>query len=92
MQVKGKIVKNPIIKDKVIFSAIKESDDQRPMQIVLFKQSRPLALTNALSNVKLNDEVTITGRLEQNPRNNEIQIIIDDIELEYKDIPCPDYF
>lgn len=92
MQLKGKIVKTPVIKDKVIFSAIKESEEQKPMQLVLFKQSRPLQLTRMLSELKIGDEVTITGRIESNPRNNETQIIIDDIEIEYKDIPCPDYF
>lgn len=92
MQLKGKIVKTPVIKDKVIFSAIKESEEQKPMQLVLFKQSRPLQLTRMLSELKIGDEVTITGRIESNPRNNETQIIIDDIEIEYQDIPCPEYF
>lgn len=92
MKLTGKIVKAPIIKDKVIFSAIKESEEQKPIQLVLFKQSRPISLSNALSNVKIDDEVTITGRIERNPRNNETQIIIDDIEIAYKEIPCPEYF
>ena len=92
MKITGKIVKTPIVKDKVIFSAIRESEEQKPMQIVLFKQSRPISLSNMLSNVKIDDQVTITGRLEPNPRNNEIQIIVDDIEVEYEDTPCPEYF
>lgn len=92
MKITGKIAKTPIVTDKVIFSAIRESDEQKPIQLVLFKKSRPLSMTSMLSNVKLGDEVTIKGRMEPNPRNNEIQIIIDDIEIEYKDIPCPEYF
>lgn len=92
MKITGKIVKTPIVKDKVIFSAIRESEEQKPMQIVLFKQSRPISLSDMLSNVKIDDQVTITGRLEPNPRNNEIQIIVDDIEVEYEDTPCPEYF
>ncbi len=92
MKITGKIVKTPIVKDKVIFSAIRESEEQKPMQIVLFKQSRPISLSNMLSNVKIDDQVTITGRLEPNPRNNEIQIIVDDIEVEYEDTPCPEFF
>jgi aspartyl/asparaginyl-tRNA synthetase len=92
MKITGKIVKTPIVSDKVIFSAIRESAEQKPMQVVLFRQARPLALTQMLSNVKIDDEVTITGRLEPNPRNNEIQIIVDDIEIEHKDTPCPEYF
>ncbi|NTW90457.1 MAG: hypothetical protein HGA35_00730 [Erysipelotrichaceae bacterium] len=92
MNITGKITKTPIITDKVIFSAIRESEDQNPIQIVLFKKSRPLSLSSMLSDVKLGDEVTIKGRMEPNPRNNEIQIIVDDIEIDYKDIPCPEYF
>lgn len=92
MKITGKIVKAPIIKDKVIFSAIRESAEQKPMQLVLFRQARPLSLTQMLSNVKIDDQVTITGRLEPNPRNNEIQIIVDDIEVEYEDTPCPEFF
>lgn len=92
MKMTGKIAKTPIVTDKVIFSAIRESDEQKPIQVVLFKKSRPLSMTSMLSNVKLGDEVTIKGRMEPNPRNNEIQIIVDDIEIEYKDTPCPEYF
>lgn len=92
MNITGKIAKTPVVTDKVIFSAIRESEEQNPIQLVLFKKSRPLSLSSMLSNVKLGDEVTIKGRIESNPRNNETQIIIDDIEIEYKDIPCPDYF
>ena len=92
MKITGKIAKTPVVTDKVIFSAIKESDDQKPIQLVLFKKSRPLSMSSMLSDVKLGDQVTIKGRMEPNPRNNEMQIVVDDIEIEYKDIPCPEYF
>jgi len=92
MKITGKIAKTPIVTDKVIFSAIRESEEQKPMQVVLFKRSRPISLATMLSNVKMDDEVTITGRLEPNPRNNEIQIIVDDIEIECEDTPCPEFF
>jgi aspartyl/asparaginyl-tRNA synthetase len=92
MKITGKIVKTPVVKDKVIFSAIKETEEQKPIQLVLFRQSRPISLANMLTNVKIDDQVTITGRLEPNPRNNEIQIIVDDIEIQYEDTPCPEYF
>lgn len=81
MQIKGEIAKLPIVKEKVIFSAIKENND-KPIQLVLFKNSRPATLTDILSNANLGDVVTINGRLENNPQNKEIQIIIDDIELD----------
>jgi len=92
MKITGTIAKAPVVKDKVIFSAIKEAEGQKPIQLVLFRQSRPISLSNMLNNVKLNDEVTITGRMESNPRTNEAQIIIDDIEVGYKDTPCPESF
>jgi len=92
MKITGRIAKMPMIKEKVIFSAIKESEEQKPIQIVLFKQSRPIILTKMLSELKSNDVVTITGKLERNPRNNETQIIIDDIELDYKEVTCPESF
>lgn len=92
MNITGKIAKTPVVTDKVIFSAIRESEEQNPIQLVLFKKSRPLSLSSMLSNAKLGDQVTIKGRMEPNPRNNEMQIIVDDIEIDYKDIPCPEYF
>jgi aspartyl/asparaginyl-tRNA synthetase len=94
MKITGKIVKTPIVKEKVIFTAIKEAADQKPIQLVLFRTARPLALSTMLSNVKIDDEVTITGRLESNPKSSEIQIVIDDIDIkqEYKELPLPEYF
>lgn len=81
MKLTGTIVKLPIVKEKIIFTSIKEDGDT-PIQAVLFRTARPATLSNILINAKLDDKVTITGRLEKNPKNNEIQIIIDDIELE----------
>lgn len=94
MKITGKIVKAPIVKEKVIFTAVKEAADQKPIQVVLFRTARPLALSNMLINAKIDDEVTITGRLESNPKNNEIQVVIDDIDIkkEYKEVPLPEYF
>jgi len=92
MKITGTIAKTPVVKDKVIFSAIKEAEGQKPIQLVLFRQSRPISLSNMLNNVKLNDQVTISGRMESNPRTNEPQIIIDDIEVQHKDTSCPEYF
>jgi aspartyl/asparaginyl-tRNA synthetase len=81
MKITGTIVKLPIVKEKIIFTSIKEDEDA-PIQAVLFRSARPAKLSNLLINAKLDDKVTITGRLEKNPKNNEMQIIIDDIESE----------
>lgn len=93
MQMSGKIVKLPIVKDKIIFTAIQEGKD-KPIQAVLFRTARPAKLSTMLSLLKVDDEVTITGRLESNPMNKEMQIVIDDIQsnIKQEETPCPDYF
>lgn len=93
MKITGTIVKQPIVKEKIIFTSIKEDNDT-PIQAVLFKSSRPAKLTQMLTNIKLNDKVTIIGRLEKNPRNNEMQIVIDDIDFDQEYIipPVPNEF
>ena len=93
MKITGTIVKQPIIKEKIIFTSIKEDNDT-PIQAVLFKSSRPAKLAQMLTKIKLNDKVTIIGRLEKNPKNNEMQIVIDDIDFEdtYEITPMPDEF
>lgn len=92
MQLQGTIAKAPAIRDKVIFSAIKADNIIKPIQIVLFRKNRDAALTEFLSNAKLGDRITITGRTEKNPYNNETQIIIDDIVGAVKEIPMPSVF
>lgn len=93
MKITGTIVKQPIVRDKIIFTSIKEDNDT-PIQAVLFRSSRPAKLANMLTNIKLDDKVTIIGRLEKNPKNNEMQIVIDDIDFEETTYvsPMPDEF
>lgn len=96
LKLDGKIAKDPAIRDKVIFSAIKVDGypEKKPVQIVLFRKNRDAALSEHLSNAKLGDSITIIGRSEKNPYNNEVQIILDDIVGldKTKDIPCPTSF
>lgn len=95
MQITGTIVKKPIIKEKIIFTSIKEENDS-PIQAVLFRTNRPAKLSEALMNANLDDKVTIIGRLEKNPKNNEMQIVIDDFISETEDLnflsPMPEVF
>lgn len=93
MQITGTIIKQPIVKEKIIFTTIKEDNDS-PIQAVLFRTSRPQALSDILINAKLEDKVTIIGRLEKNPQNNEMQIVIDDIDTGQTATiaPMPDAF
>lgn len=99
MQISGTVAKAPRVLDKVIFSAIKHEQCDKPIQLVLFRKNRPASLTNALSNAKVGDPITIIGKQEKNPTTNETQIIVTDIigvEVEVgqstKDIPCPSVF
>jgi len=92
MELTGKIAKTPAIRDKVIFAAIKADNIIKPIQIVLFRKSRPAELTNLLSNAKLGDSITIKGKTEKNPRTGETQIIIDDIIGAQLEMECPTSF
>ena len=74
----GTIAKKILIKEKVIMSAIK-IDDANPIQIVLFPQHRPDVIKDILTNANIGDEITVVGKMEKNPRNNENQIIIDEL-------------
>jgi hypothetical protein len=76
---KGTIAKEPKVTEKSVFSAIKTDNASNPIQIVLFTNHRPPIIKEILSNVKIGDEITIIGKLEKNPRNNENQIIIDEL-------------
>jgi len=95
MEVTGKIAKEPAIRDKVIFSAIKIDNVNNPIQIVLFRKNRPAALSEFLSNAKLGDEITIIAKAEKNPYNNETQYIINNIlnaDQTEENTPCPTVF
>lgn len=77
----GTIAKQPIIKDKVIFSAIKTPTLDRPTQLVLFKEHRATKFIELLSNVNLGDVVTVVGKMQKNKLNNETEISVEEIYL-----------
>jgi aspartyl/asparaginyl-tRNA synthetase len=76
---KGTIAKQPIIKDKVIFSAIKMQGETNPVQLVLFKSTVDSKFVELLSNLKLNDEITVAGKEQRNKLNNQREISIAEI-------------
>lgn len=76
---KGTIAKQPIVRDKVIFSAIKTQDAERPTQLVLFKDKIDSKFVELLANVNLGDEVTVAGKMQKNKLNNETEISIAEI-------------
>ena len=76
---KGTIAKQPIIKDKVIFSAIKMPNADRPIQLVLFKSTVDKNYADLLSTLILNDEIMVAGKMQKNKLNNETEISIAEI-------------
>lgn len=76
---KGTIAKQPIVKDKVIFSAIKMQDADRPIQLVLFKSTVDKNYADLLATLNLNDEITVAGKMQKNKLNNETEISIAEI-------------
>lgn len=75
---KGIIAKELKSTPKVMYSALKIAEN-KPMQLVLYINHRPPILKDVLTNANVGDEVTVVGKLETNPRNNETQIVIDEI-------------
>lgn len=73
----GTISRVPLVRDRVIFSAM--TIDDKPVQIVLFRQSRPIHLGETLKALKVGDPITISGKRDLNTKTSEPQIIIDDI-------------
>lgn len=76
---KGTIAKQPIIKDKIIFSAIKTANSDKPIQIVLFKGTVEKKFADLLETLNLNDEITIAGKEQRNKLNNQREISIAEI-------------
>ena len=76
---KGTIAKQPIVKEKVIFSAIKLPDSNKPIQLVLFKSTVDKNYADLLATLNLNDEITVAGKMQKNKLNNETEISIAEI-------------
>jgi hypothetical protein len=73
---KGTIAKQPVVRDKVIFSAIKTQDAERPTQLVLFKDKIEKEFVDLLANSNLGDQVTVIGKMQKNKLNNETEISV----------------
>lgn len=93
MNLNGTIIRPAINKENVIFASI-EDEQNSAIQIVLFKKYRPKQIAEEIINAELGDNVTIIGKLETNPMNNEAQVIVDKFinhsKVQY--LPCPTEF
>jgi len=76
---KGTIAKQPIVRDKVIFSAIKTDNADKPTQLVLFKDKIDNKFVELLASLNLGDQVTVAGKMQKNKLNNETEISIAEI-------------
>jgi hypothetical protein len=76
MKFEGTIVKEPIIKEKVIITAIKMPNRENPIQMVAFPAYRDAETIDNIKSFKINDSVVVYGNEETNPKSKERQIII----------------
>jgi hypothetical protein len=72
----GTIVKEVIVKDKVIITALKMADRDKPTQLVVFPAYRDAEVIDTVKAFQVNDTVTVYGKEESNPKTKELQIII----------------
>jgi hypothetical protein len=76
MKFEGTIVKEPIIKEKVIITALKMPNRENPIQMVVFPAYRDAETIDNIKAFKIDDSVIVYGNEETNPKSKERQIII----------------
>ena len=76
MKFEGTIVKEPIIKEKVIITAIKMPNRENPIQMVVFPAYRDAETIDNIKAFKIDDKVIIYGNEETNPKSKERQIMV----------------
>ena len=76
MKFEGIVVKEPIIKEKVIITALKLPNRENPIQIVVFPAYRDAETVDNIKAFKIDDKVIIYGNEETNPKSKERQIIV----------------
>lgn len=77
----GIIAKAPVIREKVIYSALSLARNANPIQLVCFPGRAKIA-AKVLSGVKINDQVTITGVKQRSPYTAEEQIVLTQVKPE----------
>jgi hypothetical protein len=89
MKYTGTIVKEPIIQEKKITTAIKINNAEKPIQVILFPGYRDLETVNNVKAFNVGTQAIIYGKEERNPKTKELQIIINKA---YPVIECPNEF
>lgn len=70
----GTVLRAPVVNERVIYTTI--AVDDFAYQLVCFRQYRPAALANAVMRLNVGDHVTAFGKIENNPRTHERQLIL----------------
>lgn len=76
MKYTGTVVKEPIVTENKITTAIKVDNAEKPTQVVTFPKYRDAETIANMSAFKINDAVVLYGKLEPNPKTKEMQIIV----------------
>lgn len=86
----GTIAREPINREKVIYFSINAEQFNKPIQVVAFKRNHSESIIKQCLAFKLNDDISLHGKLEKNPRTGEQQIILH--ALAFKETPMPTVF
>jgi len=76
MKYTGTIVKEPIVQEKKVTTAIKLKDAEKPIQVILFPGYRDAETVANVKSFNVGTQAIIYGKEERNPKTKEMQIII----------------
>jgi len=76
MKYTGTIVKEPIVQDKKVTTAIKLENVDKPVQVILFTRYRDAETIANVKSFNVGSQAVIYGKKERNPKTKEMQIVI----------------
>ena len=76
MKYTGTVVKEPIVTETKITTAVKLPNADKPIQVITFPKYRDAETIANMKAFKINDSVILYGKEERNPKNKELQIIV----------------
>ena len=95
MKYTGTIVKEPIVQDKKVTTAIKLNNAEKPIQVILFSGYRDAETVANVKAFNVGSQAVIYRKEERNPKTKEMQIIINKAYLakqSFEPTPCPNEF
>ena len=76
MKYTGTIVKEPIVQEKKVTTAIKLNNAEKPIQVILFPGYRDAETIANVKGFNVGTQAIIYGKEERNPKTKEMQIIV----------------